>query len=166
MFFLAFALQAAAAPERFSILVPVANQQCTTPGVTGDGKDIVVCARPLPEQKLPLPNEATSTLSQPVNRDMTGAGALRAEATPCAARIGGCQVGLDIIGAGTAVIRGIQKLVAPTSCCEEPGEATNTGKLLSDVGGGVARAFRHKPDTSRRVAIDISDAEPVGRVLP
>ena len=163
MLILALALQAAPAPERFSILVPVADQPCARRSVHDD---IVVCADALPEQALPLPAEAVSTRPVPVNRDMTGVGALRAEGTPCAARVGGCQVGVDMLGMGTALIRGVQKLVAPNSCCEEPGEATSTGRLLADVVGGASRLGKRKPDKAGRVAIDLADPVTTGRVAP
>jgi hypothetical protein len=165
MLILALALQAAAAPapERFSILVPVADQPCTR---AKPDDDIVVCADALPAQTLPLPQEAVSPRPQPVNPYLTGTGALAAEGTPCAARVGGCQVGVDMLGMGTALIRGIQKLVAPNSCCEEPGEATSTGKLLGDVVSGVGKIGKHKPDKSGRVAIDLSDPVTAGRVAP
>lgn len=165
MLLLALALQAAAAPtpERFSILVPVADQPC---GRRKPDDDIVVCADALPEQTLPLPQEAVSTRPVPVNPHMTGTGALAAEGTPCAGRVGGCQVGVDMLGMGTALVRGIQKLVAPNSCCEEPGEATSAGKLIGDVVGGVGRIGKRKPDKSGRVAIDLSEPVMTGRVAP
>jgi hypothetical protein len=165
MLILALALQAAAAPapERFSILVPVADQPC---GRRRPGEDIVVCADALPEQTLPLPQEAVSTRPVPVNPHMTGTGALNAEGTPCAARVGGCPTAVDMLGMGTALIRGVQKLVAPNSCCEEPGEATSVGKLIGDVVGGVGKIGKHKPDKSARVAIDLSEPVMTGRVAP
>ncbi len=165
MLILALALQAAPAPapERFSILVPVADQPCTR---AKPGDDIVVCADALPAQALPLPAEAVSSRPVPVNRDLTGTGALAAEGTPCAARVGGCQTGVDLLGMGTALIRGVQKLVAPNSCCEEPGEATNPGKLIADVVGGAGKIGKAKPDKSRRVAIDLAEPVTTGRVAP
>ncbi|MGJ3628024.1 hypothetical protein AB5I41_15415 [Sphingomonas sp. MMS24-JH45] len=58
MLLLALALQAAPAPERFSILV--ADQPCTH---RAEGDDIpgdrLVAADALPAQALPLPNEAS-----------------------------------------------------------------------------------------------------------
>ncbi|MEE2916338.1 hypothetical protein [Sphingomonas ginsenosidimutans] len=160
-------LQAASAdvPARFSVLAPVANQPC----VRGRAPDeIVVCADPLPDQKLPLPHEVPSSLPQPVNRNADGMGALAAEGTPCAARVGGCQVGIDLLGMGTAAVRGIQKLVAPGSCCERDGEGTSTGMLVGDVIGGVARAFRPhaKAPKGERVPIDLAEPSMAGRVSP
>ena len=160
----ALLLQAAApAPERFSILVPVADQPCTRRPAPDE---IVVCADALPTQQLPLPGEAVSPRPVAVNRDLTGSGALAAEGTPCAARVGGCQVGVDMVGAGTAVIRGIQKLVAPNSCCEEPGEATNPLMLVRDLIGGAKKVAAGKPDKSRRIAIPLDDTPPARRILP
>lgn len=147
---------AAAVPQRFSILVPVADQPC----VRHAKDEVVVCANALPSQALPLPDEVPSTFARPVNRDATGAGALAAQAAPCAARMGGCQVGVDMLGMGTALIRGVQKLVAPGSCCEEPGEATSTGRLIADVARGIAGSGRRHPDKSRRVAIPLDDPAP------
>ena len=168
MIALALALQAVAtapapAPERFSILVPVTNQPCTRSQAPDE---IVVCADPLPSQTLPLPAEAVSTGPVPVNRDVTGMGALRAEATPCAGRVGGCQTGVDIFGMGTALIRGVQKLVAPNSCCEEPGEGTSAGKLVVDAVSGIGKLGKRKPDTAARVPIDLGEPVTTGRVSP
>lgn len=171
MLILALLLQAASAtvgaaapdvPAGHSILVPVGNQPCTRP-VAGE---VVVCADPMPAQDLPLPAEAVSTRAVPVNRDMTGVGALNAAASPCATRVGGCQTGIDVLGMGTALVRGVQKLVAPGSCCERDGEATSTGMLVGDIVGGVGRAGKRKPDRARREAIDLDDPVLSGRVHP
>lgn len=165
MLLLALALQAAAgpAPERFSILVPVKNQPCTR---TRAADEIVVCADPLPEQALPLPAEATSPFPTAVNPRADGIGALEAEATPCASRVGGCQTGLDVFGMGTALIRGVQKLVAPNSCCEEPGEGTNPFLLVRDVAKGAKGLGKRQRDKAARVAIDLSEPVSTGRVSP
>ena len=167
MLILALAIQATAAPapapQRFSILVPVADQRCTR---TRAPDEIVVCADALPSQELPLPAEAVSTRPVPVNRDMTGVGALNAAATPCAARVGGCQVGMDLFGMGTALIRGVQKLVAPNSCCEEPGEGTSAGRLMLDTVAGVGKLTKGKPDRTGRVPIDLNEPVMTGRVAP
>ncbi|MGJ3628025.1 hypothetical protein AB5I41_15420 [Sphingomonas sp. MMS24-JH45] len=102
----------------------------------------------------------------PVNRDVTGIGALRAEATPCAATSRGCQVGVDMLGMGTALIRGVQKLVARTAAARNRARAPGTGKLLADAIGGVAKAGKRKPDKGGRVAIDLADPVTSGRVMP
>ena len=169
MLMLALAMQAAPSapvpvmPARMSILVPVADERCARP----HGDDIIVCGNPLPSQSLPLPNEAVSPRPVPSNPYMTGSGALAAQSTPCAARIGGCQAGVNMLGGGTALIRGVQKLLAPGSCCETPGEATDPMLLVRDMAGGVGRLFRGKPDKSGRVAIRLDDTPPAtSRVLP
>lgn len=170
MLLLTLALQATTAavplpavPERMSILVPVPDERCTR----HQGDDIVVCANALPSQTLPLPNEAVSDRPVPINGYLTGRGALNAQATPCAALSGGCQSGVDMIGGGVALVRGIQKLISPNSCCENPGESTSGGQLASDVVGGVKKLFRGKPNKSNRVAIPLDDTPPAtSRVLP
>ena len=150
-------------PERFSILAPVASQPCTR---TRAADEIVVCADPLPEQALPLPAEAVSPRPVPVNRALTGTGALAAQASPCATLTGGCQTGVDVLGMGTALIRGVQKLIAPDSCCEDPGEGTSAGRLVVDAGRGAAKMFRRKQDKRGRVAIPLDDPAPTGRIHP
>jgi hypothetical protein len=150
---------AAAPPERISILVPVADQRCTRGRYEGE---VVVCAGALPDQTLPLPAEAPSTGPMPVNRDLTGLGAARAEATPCAAVQRGCTTGMNVLGLGTALVRGVQKLIAPGSCCETPGEATDPGQLMRDAAG----AFRRKPAKQERVSIDLDAPDLSGRVRP
>ena len=152
-------------PVKFSILQPVANEPCVPRGKDKAAKDsdIVVCGHPLPSQKLPINEPAERTGANP---DMTGVGAMNAEGTPCNARQGGCQTGVDIFGGGTAAVRLVQKIVAPSSCCEAPGEATNIALLGKDIVKGVGKAFRKKPDKSNRVAIDLDAPPPTGRVLP
>jgi len=71
---------AADTPERFSILVPVANESCVR---HVDGKDIVVCGNPLPSQTLPYPEEIVPDSPVPSNPYKSGTGALAAESTPC-----------------------------------------------------------------------------------
>ena len=172
MILLAFALQAAAAqaaptPQRWSILAPVADEPCARrPGKDADGHDIVVCGNPLPSQKLPYPEQVVPDRPQPSNPDLSGRGALAAGGTPCSTHMGGCTVGIDLFGAGTALVRLAQKAVAPGSCCEDPGEGTNPGLLIKDVAGGIGRAFRKKSDTSNRVAIPLDDAPPKSVILP
>ncbi|MEG8040676.1 hypothetical protein QP166_15510 [Sphingomonas sp. LR60] len=165
MLIVAFLLQAAApsVPDRHSVLVPVASQPCVR---KDDAEEVVVCADPLPAQVLPLPSEAISTRSVPVNRDMTGVGALNAAQAPCATIVGGCNTGLNILGMGVAAVRGVQKLVAPGSCCEREGEATNPFMLVGDAVKGVAKAGKQKPDRTKRVAIDLEDPVLAGRVHP
>lgn len=165
MLVLALMLQTAAVPaaaERFSILAPVANQPCVRKGA---GDDVVVCADPLPEQALPLPGDAIATGPVAINRDMTGRGALAAQATPCGVRIGGCQTGVDLFGAATGAVRSVQKLIAPNSCCED-GEGTNPALLVRDVANRVSGLFRARPDRSKRVPISLDEPSLEGRVRP
>lgn len=159
-----------AAPTRFSILVPIASEPCVRRGKDGklsaDPSDIVVCGKPLPSQKLPYPNEAVPDGPVPVNPYLNGTGALAAESTPCAARQKGCTVGVDIFGGGTQIVRMIQKVVAPDSCCERPGEGSDFIMLAGDVAKGVGKAFRKKPDKSKRIAIALDAPPPTGAILP
>ncbi|MEH3122318.1 MAG: hypothetical protein PGN16_10130 [Sphingomonas phyllosphaerae] len=165
MLIAALLLQAAApaAADKFSILAPVGDQPCVRSSEDGE---VVVCADPLPAQALPLPNEAVPTGPRPVNRDMRGIGALAAESGPCAARSGGCQVGFNILGPVVALVRGVQSAIAPGSCCERPGEATDPLMLIGDAVKGVAGAGKHKRHQLRREAIDLDEPVLAGRVHP
>ncbi|MGH6617257.1 hypothetical protein [Sphingomonas sp.] len=117
------------APQRWSILVPVANEPCR-PAATGD--DILVCADPLPNQRLPLPNEAVPDGPRPSNPNRTGVGALAASAAPCATQMGGCTVGF-----GPPIIPMVQGLV------------------------GLAKgALAKHPDKSGRIPIPLDDLPP------
>lgn len=132
------------------------------PRPTGD--DIVVCGQngnprlPLPDERGPPDGPA------PSNPDLTGGAALAQTVTPCAASQGGCRSGINLFAAGTAAIRLVGKLVDPNSCCDTPGEATSVGALARDIG----KAFRKKPDRSKRVAIDLDAPPPstAGRLAP
>lgn len=147
--------QAANGSQRWSVLVPACASAQT-------GTDqIVVCGKGAEAPRLPLPGErGPPDRPIPSNPDMSGIGALNAVPTPCAARVGGCQVGIDIFGGATALVRGVGKIIDPNSCCEEPGESRNFVKLITDAGKGVGRAFRKKPDKSNRVPIDLNDPVP------
>lgn len=153
--------QAANGGQRWSVLVdPCASAQ------TG-GNQIVVCGKGVQAPRLPLPEErGPPDRPMPSNPNLTGIGALNAVPTPCAARVGGCQVGVDIFGGATALVRGVGKLIDSNSCCEEPGESRDFIKLVSDAGKGVGRAFKKKPDKSKRVPIDLSDPVPAARPSP
>lgn len=124
-------------PERFSILVPIADEPCR-PREKGDAEpaDVTVCGNALKSQRLPYPNEVEDNRPQPSNPHMTGARALELQNTPCAARADGCQ------GAGIPIL----------------GMALWAGKLLVDAVGDVTKA---KPDKSKRVAIPLDDPVPV-----
>lgn len=157
----------AVAPTSFSILVPVENERCARGKGQSEPGDIVVCGgRPLPSQKLPYPEQIVPDSPQPSNPDLRGTTAMALEETPCAGRSGGCAGGIDLFGAGTTLVRLARKAVAPGSCCEREGEATNIAMLGADIVKGVGHAFRKKPDTSKRVAIDLDAPQPTGRVLP
>lgn len=160
----------AAAPTSFSILEPIANEPCARRGVkTADPDDIIVCGgKPLPSQKLPYPNEIVPDRPMPSNPYMRGTGSLALEAAPCAAHIGGCGTGIDLIGAGVTMVRLVQKAVAPSSCCEREGEAHDPVMLVSDMVGGVKRAVRGKPEKKGRVPIPLDDTpvSTAGKLLP
>lgn len=118
----------AAAPTRFSILAPVANEPCTR---TKDA-DVVVCANPLPSQRLPYPELVETNRGRPSNPDLTGARALELQNAPCAVQAGGCG------GAGIPIL----------------GIALWAGKLVADA---VGDATKSRPDKSKRVAIPLDD---------
>lgn len=147
--------QAADGTQRWSVLAdPCASGQT-------NGDQIVVCGKGVDAPRLPLPEErGPPDRPRPSNPDLTGIGALGATSAPCATRMGGCTVGVDIFGAATTLVRGVGKVISPGSCCEEPGESRNFFKLVGDAGKGVGRAFKKKPDKSNRVPIDLNDPVP------
>lgn len=147
--------QAADGSQRWSVLAdPCAATQA-------GANQIMVCGKGGDAPRLPLPEErGPPDRPMPSNPERTGIGALNVVETPCAARVGGCQVGVDIFGGATTLVRGVGKLIDPGSCCEEPGESRNFFKLVGDAGKGVGRAFKKKPDKSNRVPIDLSDPVP------
>ena len=122
------------APERFSILVPVPPQKCAPrqmrEGEEGQEGDVVVCAKDLPDQTIPYPAEYVYDGPRPSNPKVTGAAAMAAEATPCAASQSGCQVGFG------------QPIVAAA--------VKGLVNLIQD-------ATAKKPDKRGRVPIDISE---------
>lgn len=160
--------------QRWSVLEPIANEPCVPkpkpPASKTDatkGDDIIVCGRPLPSQKLPYPDEVVMNQPKPSNPYMTGTGALAVEDdAPCATMQHGCGGGIQFISGGTQVVRLVQKLVSPGSCCEEPGEASNPMKLGKDIAHGIGAAFRKKPDKSGRVAISLEDEPRESVILP
>jgi hypothetical protein len=140
--------RASSAPSgnSFSILA----DPCARSGTTPVGNDVVVCGKGADTRRLPLPDEREPTGPTASNPNKTGIGALNASSTPCAASIGGCQVGFG------------QPLVA----------AAVKG-LFTAVSDGIAdrKVRRARRDTAgQRVAIPLDDpAVPVntkGRVLP
>lgn len=147
--------QAADGTQRWSVLAdPCASAQ------TGPDA-IVVCGKGVDVPRLPLPAErGPPDRPMPGNPDGSGAGALALTSAPCATRMAGCTTGIDLFGAATTAVRLVGKAVDPGSCCEEPGESTNFFKLVGDAGKGVGRAFRKKPDKSKRVPIILDDPAP------
>ena len=128
-------------PERFSILVPVANEPCVRrgDGNSADDKDIVICGDPLPSQTLPYPAEIAPDGPVPSNPYRTGAGALAAQGTPCPI-------------SRTCVV-GFGPPLAP---------------IINGAVDLAKKAFAKKPDKTGRVPIDLSDAAPSteGKILP
>jgi hypothetical protein len=122
----------AAVPERFSILQPVGNAPCPGPEQR-NGDDVVVCATDLPDQTVPLPQDYVYSTPRPSNPDMTGAGALAASATPCAAQQAGCQVGF-----GPPLM-----------------------PIVAGLVGLVRDATRKKPDRTGRVDIPLDPTVPL-----
>ncbi len=148
----------AAPPQSFSILADACRRL--------PGDDIVVCGD-ADKPRLPLPDERGPP-DRPVasNPELTGIGAMRTVATPCAATQWGCQTGVDILGGATAAIRLVGKIIDPDSCCERQGESTDAAMLAGDAIRGLKAAFGKKPDKSQRVAIPLDAPPPVGRLLP
>ena len=140
---LALALQAApaAAPERFSVLVPVRTERCTrkppppAPGQPeSDKDDIVVCADPLPSQAVPFRSQIPSRKAGPSNPDMLA------------------SVALDGPGSDECGVYGENCPVA------------GGGYLLPIVTGavvdGVKSVFAKKPPRDKRPRIDIPLDDP------
>lgn len=153
---------AADGTQRWSILV----DPCAS--VDGGREEIVVCGSAMASSpRLPLPAErGPPDRPMPSNPYLSGSGALASAAAPCATLSQGCTTGLNLFGGGTALIRLIQKLVSPGSCCETPGEATNPVALVSDIATGVRRNVKGKPDRRNRVAIPLDDLRPEREPAP
>lgn len=125
--------------ERWSILVPTPEQPCVPrPGPQTGRDDIVVCATNQPSPRLPDPASVPSSGPIPSNRDMTGAGALAAQATPCPISRA-C-----VVGFGPPIVPMIKGAV--------------------DL---AKRAFAKKPNKTGRVAIPLDDSDPpIGHLEP
>lgn len=147
---------AADGTQRWSILV----DPCASVMGNPSSDEIVVCGSAAANSpRLPLPLErGPPDRPRPSNPYLSGSGALAAAAPPCATLSQGCTTGVDLIGGGTALLRLVQKVVSPGSCCETPGEATNPVALVSDVVSGVGRTVKGKPDRRNRVPIPLEDA--------
>lgn len=130
----------AAPPERFSILI----SDCEKAAVAS-GRDVVVCGSDAAAtQRLPYPAEVVPDHPVASNPYLRPTGALAAEATPCAALQGGCQVGFGppigpMIAAG---VKGVSNALA------------NRREAKARARDGV-----------RRQAIDLT-ASPAGRLEP
>lgn len=154
-------VQDASGTQRWSIL----PDDCAPSRIEGE---ILVCgtAEAAAAPRLPLPGErGPPDRPMPSNPEVTGMGALAAASPPCATLSQGCTTGVDIFGMGTFLVRAIGKVVDKDSCCEEPGEATNIGYLIRDVG----KVFRKKPkiDKSNRIPIPLDDPAPAeSKILP
>jgi hypothetical protein len=128
--------RATSAPEgkSFSILV----DPCARMGTTPVGNDVIVCGKGADTQRLPLPDERGSDGPVAINPNKTGAGALAAGSTPCAAMQSGC-----VGGFGGPLI------------------AAAVGGLATAVSDGIAnrkvRAARRR-DAGQRVPIPLDDA--------
>ncbi|WP_242119596.1 hypothetical protein [Sphingomonas lacusdianchii] len=144
-------------PERISILVdPCASQRRNS-----QDDEILVCGEAARTPRIQLPSERTPP-DRPLasNPYADGRGAMAAAAPPCATLSQGCTTGVDIFGGGTFLVRAVGKLIDPNSCCDEPGEATNVGKLLSDVVRGV-KGGPSKKERAKRVTIPLDPAVPL-----
>lgn len=141
-------LPAADAPKSWSILNP-------DPCPRTEGADILVCARRSADDRLPLPDERVPTGPLASNPYLTGKGALAVTAAPCAARLGGCQVGFNILGPGVAAARLVAKLIDPTDDCCAPGEEGDPLALVRDIVAEVKRPRASKAEKARRIPIPL-----------
>lgn len=137
---LLIALQAAPAvpppgTERFSILTA---DPC--PPSAGTEADIIVCGRRLGNDRLPPDPDAPPAKPLMSNPELTGSGALAAAGSPCAARQGGCQVGIDVV---TPVLL-----------------------LANETRIGISKLVDKMRDKSHRVPIALDGAGPRGHLEP
>ncbi len=129
------------ATSSWSILEPIPDEPCHRVDATTDKSDqdnIVVCGEALPSQKLPYPNEAIPKGPKPSNPEMRASGALAAQDSPCATRLGGCQVGF-----GPPIVPIVVGAV--------------------DV---AKRMFARKPDKTGRLPILLDEPPPASVILP
>ncbi|WP_182926384.1 hypothetical protein [Sphingomonas paucimobilis] len=100
-------------PGRRAFLDPVARSLSAFGRYPGE--EVVVCGRRQADDRLPLKDDTPPDRPMPSNPELTGIGALRAEATPCAAVQRGCQVGFNLLGPALLLANeariGISKLV-------------------------------------------------------
>ncbi|KQN35733.1 hypothetical protein ASG37_15580 [Sphingomonas sp. Leaf407] len=149
-------------PERFSILVdPCASQRRHS-----QDDEILVCGEQARDPRIPIPAERTPPDRPLASNPYTdGAGAMAAAAPPCATLSQGCTTGVDMIGGGVFLVRALGKLIDPNSCCEEPGEYKDVGKLIGDVMRGAKRG-PSKAERAKRVAIPLDPAVPLPVAVP
>lgn len=169
MILLALALQAATAAAEPAAAKPEPVQtrpdgsqswsimSCETRAASGE---IVVCGRRDQNQFDGPP------VGRGANRDLSAATALALQAPPCAARVGGCQVGFNILGPPTMLVRVVQKLVNPNSECCEGSDATNPLSLVRDAARAMKKGPGKPVDTAGRVPIVLDDPGPAGRIVP
>ncbi len=148
---------AASPPERISILV----DPCASRRRNSQDDEILVCGEQARDPRIPLPAERAPP-DRPLasNPYADGRGAIAASASPCATRSEGCTTGVDMIGGGAFAIRAIGKLIDPDSCCEEPGEYKDVGKLIGDIVRGV-KGGPSKAERAKRVAIPLDPSVPL-----
>ncbi len=153
---------AAPPPERFSILV----DPCASQRRHALDDEIVVCGERARDPRIPLPAERTPP-DRPLasNPYADGRGAMEAAVSPCATLSQGCTTGVDMIGGGVFLVRAVGKLIDPNSCCEEPGEYKDVGKLIGDVIRGV-KGGPSKAERAKRVAIPLDPMVPLPVATP
>jgi hypothetical protein len=144
-------------PERISILV----DPCASRRRNSQDDDILVCGDAAKDPRIPLPGERAPP-DRPLasNPYADGRGAEVAAINPCATRSEGCTTGVDLFGGGTFLVRAVGKLIDPGSCCEEPGEYKDVGKLVGDIVRGV-KGGPSKKERAKRVAIPLDPAVPL-----
>lgn len=121
--------------QRFSIL---ARDPC--PPSAGTKDEVIVCGRRLGDDRLPHDPDAPPAKPLMSNPELTGIGAMRAEAPPCAAVMRGCTVGVDVI--------------------------TPAVMLANEVRIGISKLVDKSRDKSKRIAIALDDAGPKGHLEP
>lgn len=145
-----------APPERISILV----DPCASRRGSVQDDEILVCGTD-PAPRLPLPSErGPPDRALASNPYADGRGAIVASANPCATLSQGCTTGVDIIGGGVFAVRAVGKLIDPGSCCEEPGEYRDVGRLLGDVIRGV-KGGSSRAERAKRIAIPPDPSVPL-----
>ncbi len=146
-----------APPERISILVDPCASQRRNP----QDDELLVCGDGVRDPRLPLPLDRGPPDRPLASNPYTdGMGAAQASVDPCATRSEGCTTGVDLIGGGVFAVRAIGKLIDPGSCCEEPGEYKDVGKLIGDVFRGV-KGGPSRAERAKRVAIPLDPAVPL-----